>query len=60
MEGIASDISLFTKWTYADIEISDISVADYIAQDVANTAWAFVTAGQSDMLLLAKLANVAE
>ena len=35
-------------------------MGDFNAQDLANTAWAFATAGQSDAALLTALARAAE
>ena len=35
-------------------------MGDFKAQNLANTAWAFATAGQNDALLFAALATAAE
>ena len=51
-----SDALLFAVLTRAVEEC----VGDFTAQDLTNTAWAFVTADQVDTLLLTALAVVAE
>ena len=40
--------------------MAERSVGDFNTQDLANTAWAFATAGQSDAVLFTALATVAE
>ena len=39
---------------------SDQRVCDFDAQNLANTAWAFATAGQSDAQVFAALAKAAQ
>ena len=40
--------------------VADHHVDDFNMQELANTAWAFATAGQNDALLFAALATAAE
>ena len=47
-------------WRYRLARAVERRMGDFTAQALANTAWAFVTASQSDAQLLAALARAAE
>ena len=40
--------------------VAEQHMGDFNVQELANTAWAFATAGQNDALLFAALATAAE
>ena len=40
--------------------VAEHHIGDFNMQELANTAWAFATAGQNDALLFAALATAAE
>ena len=50
----------FEIWGGYSKAAAERRVGDFNAQELANTAWAFATAGQSDALLFMTLARAAE
>ena len=57
---IGKDSSMVPGRVQHAVQAAELCVGDFDAQELANTAWAFAIASQSDALLFAMLAKAAK